>query len=85
MNKKTWDLYAPIYKLAMKPDEKIYSLMYKRIPKVIKDKKVLEIATGPGLLAKKVAYASNTMIATDYSDGMISTAKKGNYPDNLTF
>ena len=27
MNKKTWDLYAPIYKLAMKPDEKIYSLM----------------------------------------------------------
>ena len=85
MNKKTWDLYAPIYKLAMKPDEKIYSLMYKRIPKVIKGRKALEIATGPGLLAKKVAYAADTMIATDYSEGMISTAKKGGYPDNLTF
>ena len=85
MNKKTWDLYAPIYKLAMKPDEKIYSLMYKRIPKVIKGRKVLEIATGPGLLAKKVAYAADTMIATDYSEGMINTAKKGGYPDNLTF
>ena len=48
MNKKTWDLYAPIYKLAMKPDGKIYSLIYKRIPKVIKDNKVLEIATSPG-------------------------------------
>lgn len=85
MNRRTWDLYAPIYKLAMKTDEKIYSLMYKRIPKVIKDRKVLEIATGPGLLAKKVAYAANTMIATDYSEGMISTAKKCGYPDNLTF
>ena len=85
MNKRTWDLYAPIYKLAMKPDEKIYSLMYKRIPKVIKGRKTLEIATGPGLLAKKVAYAADTMIATDYSEGMISTAKKGGYPDNLTF
>lgn len=46
---------------------------------------VLEVATGPGLLAKHVAYAANKMIATDYSDGMIREAKKGTYPDNLTF
>lgn len=85
MNKKVWNLYAPIYKLAMKNDEKIYNIMYKRIPKVIKDRKVLEIATGPGLLAKKVAYAADTMIATDYSEGMIAEAKKGVYPSNLIF
>ena len=85
MNKKTWDLYAPIYKLAMKPDEKIYTLMYRRIPKVIKGKKVLEIATGPGLLAKRVAPAAKSIIATDYSDGMIAEAKKGDCPENLTF
>lgn len=85
MNKRTWDLYAPIYKTAMKADAKTYGLMYKRIPKVIKGKDVLEIATGPGLLAKHVAYAANKMIATDFSDGMIAQAKKGENPPNLTF
>ena len=85
MKKRTWDLYAPIYEKAMRLDEKIYNLMYRRIPKVIKGKNVLEIATGPGLLAKHVAYAAENMIATDFSDGMIREAKKGDYPDNLTF
>ena len=85
MNKKLWDLYAPIYKRAMKSDQKIYDFMYKRIPKVIRDKEVLEIATGPGLLAKHVAPAASRMIATDYSEGMIAEAKKGDYPQNLTF
>ena len=85
MKKRTWDLYAPIYERAMRLDRKIYKLMYERIPKVIKDKEVLEIATGPGLLAKHVAHAAKKMIATDYSDGMIHQAKKGEYPSNLTF
>lgn len=85
MNKKIWDLYAPIYEKAMRSDRKMYQVMYNRIPKVIKDKDVLEIATGPGLLAKHVAEAAHTMIATDYSEGMIKEAKKGSYPDNLTF
>ena len=85
MNKKLWDLYAQIYKRAMKTYQKIYDFMYKRIPKVIRDKEVLEIATGPGLLAKHVAPAASRMIATDYSEGMIAEAKKGDYPQNLTF
>ena len=85
MKKKMWDLYAPVYEKAMRLDEKIYKLMYRRIPKVIKGKDVLEIATGPGLLAKHVAYAAGSMIATDFSDGMIREAKKGEYPDNLKF
>jgi ubiquinone/menaquinone biosynthesis C-methylase UbiE len=85
MKKKTWDLYAPIYKRAMKADQKIYDYMYARIPEIIKGKKVLEIATGPGLLAKHVAHAASEMIATDYSDGMIREAKKGECPPNLRF
>ena len=85
MKKKTWDLYAPIYKRAMKADQKIYEYMYTRIPEVIRDKEVLELATGPGLLAKHVAPAAKRMIATDYSDGMIAEAKKGDNPANLTF
>ncbi len=85
MKKKTWDLYAPIYKRAMKADQKIYDYIYARIPEVIEGKKVLEIATGPGLLAKHVAHAASEMIATDYSEGMIREAKKGECPPNLRF
>ena len=85
MNKKIWDLYAPIYKKAMQADQKIYDFMYERIPAKIRDMEVLEIATGPGLLAKHVAPAAKRMIATDYSDGMIAEAKKGDCPANLTF
>ena len=85
MNKKIWDIYAPIYEKAMHMDKKYYGYMYDRIPVIIKDKEVLEIATGPGLLAKHVAHFTKKMLATDYSDGMIKEAKKGEYPDNLTF
>jgi ubiquinone/menaquinone biosynthesis C-methylase UbiE len=85
MKKKTWDLYAPIYKRAMKADQRIYDFMYERIPEKIRDKEVLELATGPGLLAKHVAPAAKRMIATDYSDGMIAQARKGDCPENLSF
>ena len=85
MNKKIWDIYAPIYEKAMRGDQRAYGLMYERIPQVIQGKDVLEIATGPGLLAKHVAHAAKKMIATDYSDGMIKEAKKGSYPENLRF
>jgi len=85
MTKKIWDLYAPIYKRAMKADQKIYDFMYDRIPEMVKDKEVLEIATGPGLLAKHIAPATKRTIATDYSDGMIAEARKGENPENLYF
>ena len=85
MNKRIWDLYAPIYKRAMKADQKIYDFMYTRIPEQIRDRDVLEIATGPGLLAKHVAPAARSMLATDYSDGMIAEARKGDCPGNLRF
>ncbi len=85
MRKKTWDLYAPIYERAMRADQRIYTFMYERIPAIIRDRDVLEIATGPGLLAKYVAPAARTMLATDYSDGMIAQAKKGDCPANLRF
>lgn len=85
MKKKIWDLYAPVYEMFMRADKKIYKLMYKRIPRVIEGKRVLEIATGPGLLAKHVASSAREMIATDFSEGMIKEAKKGDVPDNLKF
>ena len=85
MKKKIWDLYAPIYEKAMRADYKYYKFMYDRIPSKIRNKEVLEIATGPGLLAKHVAYAAKRIVATDYSEGMIREAKKGEHADNLSF
>ncbi len=85
MNKNLWNIYAPIYEKAMRLDKKYYQYMYDRIPSQIEGKEVLEVATGPGLLAKHVASASKSMVATDYSEGMIREAKKGEYPEKLCF
>lgn len=67
MNKTIWNFYAPIYEKAMRADSHIYEYMYQQIPQVIAGKDVLEVATGPGLLAKHVAPAAKSMIATDYA------------------
>ena len=83
MNKRLWDLYAPIYERAMRSDEKIYEYMYRRIPKVVRGKEVLEIAAGPGLLARHMATEAKSVTATDYSEGMIAQAMKGPCPENL--
>lgn len=85
MKKKIWDIYAPIYEIAMRSDRKVYQRMYARAAKLAADKEVLEIATGPGLLAKHIAESARRVIATDYSEGMIRQAQKGSYPANLRF
>ena len=85
MKKNIWNLYASLYKLFMRGDANVYRFMYERVPEVIRGKIVLEIATGPGLLAKRVAAETEKMIATDYSEGMIREARKGDLPANLTF
>ncbi len=61
MNKRIWNLYAPLYERAMRGDRKVYQFMYDRIPRVIRGKEVLELATGPGLLAKHVAHAAKRL------------------------
>ena len=85
MKGKIWDWYAPIYKRAMRAEERSYAFLYRRIPKLIRGKEVLELATGPGLLAKRIAPVTKRMLATDYSAGMIAEAKKGACPKNLRF
>ena len=85
MKKNVWDWYAPIYRLLMRRDAEMYRFMYERVPEAVRGKTVLEIATGPGLLAKRVAPETEKMIATDYAEGMIREARKGDCPPNLTF
>ncbi|WP_308681106.1 class I SAM-dependent methyltransferase [Stomatobaculum longum] len=85
MKGKIWDLYAPIYSRAMRAEERSYAYLYRRISKLVRAKEVLELATGPGVLAKRIAPVTKRMLATDYSEGMIAEAKKGTCPKNLRF
>lgn len=83
--KNNWDMYAPMYNVFMAKDHRAYATINQRIRKIIAGKKVLELATGTGLIAKNVASAADMMIATDYSKKMIMQAKKGTYSRNLRF
>lgn len=85
MKGKIWDLYAPIYSRAMRAEERSYAYLYRRISKLVRAKEVLELATGPGVLAKRIAPVTKRMLTTDYSEGMIAEAKKGACPKNLRF
>ena len=87
-NSKTeiWDKFAPVYALSMKfGNDRAYRFMYYRIRKVVKDKRVLELATGPGLIAKHVADVTESMVATDFSVKMLEQARKGKNPENLKY
>jgi ubiquinone/menaquinone biosynthesis C-methylase UbiE len=85
MSKSIWDRFAPIYSLAMKSQKNIYDYMYSHIREKVRGKDVLELATGPGLIAKNVAEVTHRMVATDFSPNMIKQAQKGNNPVNLSF
>lgn len=50
MNKRVWDLYAPIYEKAMRMDQKYYRYMYDRIPVLIQDKVVFGDCYGARLI-----------------------------------
>ena len=85
MKGKIWDWYAPVYSRVMRAEERSYAYLYRRISKLVRGKEVLELATGPGALAKRIAPVTKRMLATDYSEGMIAEAKKGACPNNLRF
>ncbi|MBR4180274.1 MAG: class I SAM-dependent methyltransferase, partial [Treponema sp.] len=63
----------------------IYNYMYSHIGEAVTGKNVLELATGPGMIAKHIADKATFVTATDFSSDMIAQAKKGNNPVNLTF
>ncbi|MBR3508018.1 MAG: methyltransferase domain-containing protein [Lachnospiraceae bacterium] len=87
-DKNIWDRFAPVYShfvTGTPGNKKAYEAMYRRIRKVVRDKEVLEIATGPGVIAKQVADEAKSMIATDFSDKMLAVARRGMVPENLKF
>lgn len=60
--------------------------MYRLISKALtKEMKVLEIATGTGLIALNIADSVQSIAATDFSPQMIEVAMKKRAPDNVHF
>lgn len=85
MSKNIWNIFAPVYELAMRSQKNIYDYMYVRIGEVAKGKDVLELATGPGMIARHIAPLANHVVATDFAPKMIETARKAKNPENLSF
>ena len=80
-----WNLFAPVYERAMKSQKNIYDYLYEHISLAVSGKTVLELATGPGLIAKHIAHSAKSVVATDFASKMIETAKKGEIPQNVSF
>ena len=53
-HKNFWDRNAGLYDCFMRKDRAVYEKMYELIRPVVKDKTVLELATGTGLIAKHI-------------------------------
>lgn len=85
MDKRMWNRFAPIYNLFLRKDAFAYSKVVELIRKRVRGKDVLELATGTGLMAVKIADAARCMIATDFSEKMIAEARKERCPENLKF
>lgn len=85
MKEGVWNFFAPIYERAMKSQKSIYDYIYKEISAAASGKDVLELATGPGMIAKHIASSAKRVTATDFAPKMIETAKKGSVPENVSF
>ena len=84
-HKNFWDRNAGLYDCFMRKDRAVYEKMYELIRPVVKDKTVLELATGTGLIAKNIVNAAVHIEATDASSEMITEAKRNNHSVKLYF
>ncbi len=80
-----WDRNAGLYDCFMRKDRAAYEKIYELIRPVVKDKTVLELATGTGLIAKHIVKVAARIEATDASPKMIAEAKRGNCSAKLHF
>ena len=84
-HKNFWDRNARIYNRFMRKDRAAYEKMYELIRPIVKNKTVLELATGTGLIAKNIVNAAAHIEATDASAEMIAEAKRDNHSAKLHF
>ena len=84
-HKNFWDRNAGRYDRFMRKDREVYEKMYELSRPVVKDKTVLELATGTGLIARHIIKAAAHIEATDASVEMIAEAKRDNQSAKLHF
>ena len=72
-----WDKNAGRYDRFMRKDAAAYEQMYELLRLVVRQKTVLELATGTGLIAKHIVRYANHTEAIDASQEMIEQAKQG--------
>lgn len=86
-NKSFWNRYAKLYDFEINRfNREAYSEMYRLMSRVLtKNMKVLELATGTGLIALNIAGSAGSIEATDFSPKMIEAARKKERPGNVHF
>ena len=84
-HKDFWDRNAGLYDRFMRKDRAAYEMIYEMMRPSVKDKTVLELATGTGLIAKHIVNAAALIEATDASAEMIAEAKRDNHSAKLHF
>ena len=84
-HKNFWDKNAGRYDRFMRKDRAAYEKMYELIRPIVKNKTVLELATGTGLIAKNIVNAAAHIEATDASAEMIAEANRDNRSAKLHF
>lgn len=72
-----WDKNAGRYDHFMRKDAAAYERLYELLRPVVRQKTVLELATGTGLIAKHIVRYADHIEATDASQKMIEQAKQG--------
>lgn len=74
--KSIWNRFAFIYDFVIKKDRDAYFKIVHQISQLLNSEdKVLEIATGTGIIALELSGSVNNMEAVDFSPDMISKAK----------
>ena len=86
-NRRFWDRYAKLYDWeVLRYSGPAYAEMYRSMRRVLAPQmRVLELATGTGLIALNIADAVQSVDATDYSPKMIAAAQRKPAPANLRF
>ena len=72
-----WDKNAGRYDHFMRKDAAAYERLYELLRPVVRQKTVLELATGTGLIAKHIVRYADHIEATDAFQEMIEQAKQG--------
>ena len=80
-----WDKNAGRYDHFMRKDAAACERLYELLRPVVRQKTVLELATGTGLIAKHIVRYADHIEATDASQKMIEQAKQGVKSTKLYF